>query len=82
MIRLIKTSDLSLHLFQGHAIPSYAIVSHHWEEDEITSQDVQGKLAAHRAGWQKLQRYCAFAARNGHQYAWIDTCCTWECHSW
>lgn len=75
MIRFIKTSDLSLHVFQGHTIPSYAILSHRWEEDEITLQDVQGNLAPHKAGWLKLRNYCTFAARKGHDYAWIDTCC-------
>lgn len=75
MIRLIRTSDLSLHVFQGHAIPSYAILSHRWEEDEITFAEMQGNLAPHKPGWLKLRQYCAFAARKGHNYAWIDTCC-------
>lgn len=74
MIRLIKSSDLSLHVFEGRSVPSYAILSHRWEDGEITLQDLEGRLNQHKPGWIKLRQFCQHAKRNGHEFVWIDTC--------
>lgn len=75
MIRLIKTSDLSQHVFEGRSVPEYAILSHRWEEGEISLQELQGNLNQHKEGWLKLRQFCQYAERKGHQFVWIDTCC-------
>ncbi len=75
MIRLIDTSDLSLHEFEGRSVPAYAIFSHRWEYGEVTLQEVQGNFALHKPGWLKLRQFCQFAEDRGHRFVWMDTCC-------
>lgn len=75
MIRLIKTDDLSLHVYEGRNVPEYAILSHRWEADEISFQELQGNLNQHKAGWQKLRQFCRYAERRGQRFVWMDTCC-------
>ena len=41
-MRLLHTTDYKLKEFGAHEIPLYAILSHVWEEDEITFQDIEG----------------------------------------
>ncbi len=36
IMRLIHTSKLELHEFFGDAIPPYAILSHYWEDEEVS----------------------------------------------
>jgi hypothetical protein len=75
MIRLIKTSDLSQHVFEGRSIPEYVILSHRWEDGEISLQELQGNLNQHKKGWLKLRHFCRYAEQKGHHFVWIDTCC-------
>ncbi|KAK5039839.1 hypothetical protein LTS07_000334 [Exophiala sideris] len=75
MIRLIDTGCLSLQTFEGREVPEYAILSHRWEADEISLQELQGNLNQHKAGWQKLRQFCQYAESKGHRFVWMDTCC-------
>jgi len=75
MIRLIKTSDLSVHIFEGRSVPEYAILSHRWRAGEITLQELEGNLNQHKAGWRKLRQFCLYAEQRGHDFVWMDTCC-------
>ena len=75
MVRLIKTDDISLHVFEGRNIPRYAILSHRWEAGEISLQEVQANLYQHKAGWLKLRQFCQYADSKGHRFVWMDTCC-------
>jgi hypothetical protein len=68
--------------FIGAHIPPYAILSHTWDQDEVTLQhlttaDPQATTALRsKAGFLKVQKTCAVAlARDGLAYAWVDTCC-------
>ncbi|OHF03222.1 hypothetical protein CORC01_01606 [Colletotrichum orchidophilum] len=79
---LIDTETLKLGQFIGRNIPSYAILSHTWAEEEVSFQDIQGQspgrqqpTAINKIGFAKIQRTCALARQQGLQYAWIDTCC-------
>lgn len=56
-------------------IPSYAILSHTWGEEEISFQDVEVGIARNKAGWRKLEFCVKQAEADGLQYVWIDTCC-------
>ncbi|KAI8958090.1 HET-domain-containing protein [Daldinia sp. FL1419] len=68
---------------KANEIPKYAILSHTWEEDEITFDDIQDgnatyasvKTAAARASLDKLFGACAQAATDDYEYIWIDSCC-------
>ncbi|PVH68624.1 HET-domain-containing protein [Cadophora sp. DSE1049] len=67
--------DFSLAEFFKRAIPEYAILSHTWEEEEVTFEDLQNKTGMKKAGYEKI-RFCAEQAkRDSLQYFWVDTCC-------
>ncbi|PSN66362.1 HET-domain-containing protein [Corynespora cassiicola Philippines] len=77
-MRLLDVHTKELHIFLGESIPPYAILSHTWGKDheEVTFQqlhDVENRSKI--LGWQKIEYTCNEAARQGLQYAWIDTCC-------
>ncbi|KAL2068712.1 hypothetical protein VTL71DRAFT_15050 [Oculimacula yallundae] len=73
-MRLLSTSTLELVEFMGE-IPPYAILSHTWEEDEVSYQEMQSRAGHTKAGYQKIKHCCLIAASDGFQYAWVDTCC-------
>ncbi|PHH93288.1 hypothetical protein CDD83_7987 [Cordyceps sp. RAO-2017] len=80
-MRLLSVSSLHLTTFMGadEDIPPYAIVSHTWDDAEVTFEDIR----AHRSKldllespqFDKIRHSCARAAEDGLDYVWIDTCC-------
>jgi len=74
-MRLLHTESLDVVQFSDADIPRYAILSHTWEEEEVTLQDMQGVHPTSKRGYDKVKRCCAFARANGFEYMWIDTCC-------
>jgi hypothetical protein len=74
-MRLINTSTLTLEIFLGEAVPDYAILSHRWNDVEVSFQDLQDGEGEKMAAYSKIQRCCAQAQLDGWQYAWIDSCC-------
>lgn len=75
-MRLINTHTLKLELFTEPLAVSYAILSHTWEDDEVSFGDMQNlSIARTRRGFRKVRKTCAIARRNGIPYAWADTCC-------
>ncbi|RTE83810.1 hypothetical protein BHE90_001662 [Fusarium euwallaceae] len=84
-MRLLETK--SYELFEASDIPapfpSYAILSHTWisSKDEITYQDMKTRKGDikndvyKQKGWSKLKKYCDRAAKDGWEWAWMDTCC-------
>ena len=61
--------------FSDANVPPYAILSHTWEEEEVTLQDMQGVHPTSKKGYDKVKRCCAYARADGFEYVWIDTCC-------
>jgi hypothetical protein len=59
--------------------PAYAILSHTWEKEEVTLQDMEANVdrtkTTSKAGWAKIQFCADQAATDGLQYFWVDTCC-------
>lgn len=74
-MRLLETTTLELHEFFGDAIPSYAILSHTWAEEEVSYQLLSKSEAQSLAGYKKITAFCKLAAAQGWKYAWADTCC-------
>ena len=74
-MRLLHTSTLKLHEFFGDQIPSYAILSHTWGNEEVTLQDLEKEESKNRAGYAKITGCCALALSTGWEWVWIDTCC-------
>ena len=75
MMRLLNTVSHHLEDFQSEKVPQYAILSHRWQDDEISLQELQQRSNEHKAGWNKVRRCCTLARGEGYDYVWIDTCC-------
>lgn len=56
-------------------IPTYAILSHRWQDGEVSLQDMQCGAAHSKPGHSKIAHFCDLARENGLLYAWADTCC-------
>ncbi|KAI1175180.1 heterokaryon incompatibility protein-domain-containing protein [Nemania sp. FL0916] len=77
LYRLVESNDVP------SPFPPYAILSHTWisPKDEITYQDFKQRKSDiendifKQKGWAKLRKYCDRAARDGWDWAWMDTCC-------
>jgi hypothetical protein len=74
-MRLINTSTRLFEEFITRNIPTYAILSHTWREEEVTYKDyVEGRYATMH-GFGKIDMTCQLAKRAGIRYCWVDTCC-------
>lgn len=75
-MRLVNTQTLELEEFFGDRIPPYAILSHTWEDGEVTFQDWQDLHAASRKpGYLKIKGACRQARLHDLEYVWVDTNC-------
>jgi hypothetical protein len=74
-MRLLNSTTLELEEFFDNRTPKYAILSHRWLDDEVSLKDMQNGTATRKAGYAKLKLCCDQAAKDGLQYAWVDTCC-------
>jgi hypothetical protein len=75
-MRLINSTTLRLEEYGGTDIPPYAILSHTWDKEEVSFQDMQQPSdAKNKLGYQKIEKCCAIARSDGFEYAWVDTCC-------
>lgn len=73
-MRLINTTTRKVEEFRGN-IPKYAILSHTWDEKEMTLQEMQQSGPEKLTGYEKVDRCCKVVAKEGFEYVWIDTCC-------
>ena len=53
----------------------YATLSHRWEQDELSYQDLQAQRNRDGAGFTKVQKSCKKASTDGYEWLWVDTCC-------
>jgi hypothetical protein len=74
-MRLINTSTYLIEEFIGRDIPKYAILSHTWEEEEVSFKDMSGPSRNSRKRYRKIEMTCKIAFREGLTYAWIDPYC-------
>lgn len=76
-MRLLRTDTLKLESFDGESTPPYAILSHTWENNELSFQDLQrARLQeASTPNFRKVVDTCRIARERGFAYVWIDTCC-------
>ncbi|KAI4232925.1 MAG: hypothetical protein L6R40_007247 [Gallowayella cf. fulva] len=73
---LINVLTLKLEEFWGERIPEYAILSHRWEDEEVSFKDMQYlKTARTKKGFFKIKKSCEQTQKDGHRYVWVDTCC-------
>lgn len=76
-MRLIDTSTLLLSEFFGDQIPKYAILSHTWENEEVSFQEWRKQRTSMRSktGYAKIREACHVAEALGHRWLWADTVC-------
>jgi len=59
----------------GNENLKYAILSHTWESEEVTFEDLKNNMGKDKAGFKKIQFCAEQAVRDGLRYFWVDTCC-------
>jgi hypothetical protein len=75
-MKLINTTTMKLEEFISDNPPPYAILSHTWEDGEVTFEDFKVPEACrHMSGFAKIQHTCQLARDCRIDYAWVDTCC-------
>ena len=73
---LINARTLQLEEKWGENIVNYAILSHKWEDGEVSFRDMQSlAVATKMKGFAKIQQSCKRALGDNQEYIWIDTCC-------
>jgi hypothetical protein len=76
MMRLINAQTVKLEEFFDEPRPSYAILSHTWDAEEITFSDLaEPQQAKTKQGFSKIQQVCELTQRHGLGFVWVDTCC-------
>jgi len=76
-MRLINTNSGCFEEFIGSSVPEYAILSHTWEDEEVSFEAMRTSTLACQSmkGHQKIAMACRLASQAGISYAWVDTCC-------
>lgn len=74
-MRLLNTTTLKLEEFANNDEVEYTILSHRWEQDEVSLQELASGNAEGKLGYLKIKRCCQEVAKAGVRYVWIDTCC-------
>lgn len=81
-MRLLHTKEIEkgnyeIKEFAESEIPRYAILSHTWEQGEVTLQDMEGDLARakKKERFEKIEKSGLLACHMGLEWIWIDTFC-------
>ncbi|KAI8941160.1 hypothetical protein NX059_002397 [Plenodomus lindquistii] len=75
LLSMTADGDLSYTEFTPANTPPYAILSHTWEDEEVTFQDLMSGAGKVKAGYRKLLFCGQQAVLDDLQYFWCDTCC-------
>ncbi|KAN0089600.1 HET domain containing protein [Hyaloscypha variabilis] len=74
-MHLLHSKTLELAEFTERGLPPYAILSHTWEDEEVSFQEMQSRNSTGKKGHAKIRKCCDIAAAAGFEYVWVDTCC-------
>lgn len=78
-MRLLDAKTLSLvEFYDEESIPDNAILSHRWETDEVTFQEMAGRpslTTQAKLEFQKIWHCAQRAVKRGIGWIWVDTCC-------
>lgn len=69
-----ESLSLTLVEFFEEDVPPYAILSHTWEEEEVSFALFGSQQAQSMKGHAKIESCCRQAYRDGLCYVWVDTC--------
>ncbi|RDW66828.1 hypothetical protein BP5796_09577 [Coleophoma crateriformis] len=77
-MRLLNSRTLEFkEFFREDSTPKYAILSHTWEDDEVTFKEMRKYrvIAESKAGFKKIAMCAKQALQDDLDYFWVDTCC-------
>jgi len=78
-MRLLNAKTLTLEYFTaGRTIPHYAILSHTWNDNELTFKDLDQSSRQEiisKRGYEKVEKCCDMALKWELEWVWMDTCC-------
>ncbi|KAI0426294.1 heterokaryon incompatibility protein-domain-containing protein [Xylaria sp. FL1042] len=74
-MRLLNVRTLKLEEYVGSDIPRYSILSHRWEDEEVTFHDLINDRYSEMKGSDKVLGCCRISRNEGLKYTWIDSCC-------
>lgn len=74
-MRLLNTTTLELQEFPEGNEPSYAVLSHAWDGQEVSYVDYKENRRLDGYGYQTITRFCETAKTWGVQWAFIHSCC-------
>ena len=68
-MRLLNANSLSLESFNDTKLPLYAVASHRWAatDEEVSLQDVQNGNGSEKAGYRKIEGFCAFLRERNYE---------------
>lgn len=75
IMRLINVHTGVIEEFIGSKIPKYAILSHTWEDEEVSLTEMSDPSARSKKGYKKIEMTCRLSAQARLDWAWVDTCC-------
>ena len=76
LMRLINARTLKLEEVEDETEKEYTILSHRWQDGEVSFSDIQNlEEASQKRGFEKIRESCRLALEDGHSYVWVDTCC-------
>lgn len=67
-MRLINVHSLVISEFFSNRPPRYAILSHTWDDEEVTLQDMKEGIAPSLKGYRKITSCCEQARFDGIPY--------------
>jgi hypothetical protein len=77
-MRLLNAETLQVELLTS-SLPTntpYAILSHTWNDDEVTLEEMKDlPLAIAKTGFPKIEAAARLTIGHGLRYIWVDTCC-------
>ncbi|KAI4695376.1 uncharacterized protein J4E84_002002 [Alternaria hordeiaustralica] len=78
-MRLLRAADMTFHEFEGSSIPPYAILSHRWEGEEVTYQEMSDRATAKEKGVRSTKdqelKIRAAATKRKSGFKKIRQCC-------
>jgi Heterokaryon incompatibility protein (HET) len=72
-MNLLHTSKLELRKFDERLRPKYAILSHTWDDHELSYHDMVSGNLPNLPGYEKIKRSCE-TVKAKYDWLWIDTC--------
>jgi hypothetical protein len=76
-MRLLNASTLEFKVFENEdEIPDYAILSHTWEAEEVSYQDMtlHRNESKTKRGFRKIKNMAQKTLDSGFEWFWVDTC--------